>query len=320
MNALPPLKTPISTVTTLGPWVEPLRALQSTRQTQVMGIVNLTPDSFSDGGVNLPKEGHDETSKRSLQCIYDRNFNSYHAGAVIFDLGGESTAPGALQVTEEEELARIMPYLQYLNINRKRFRKKVAISIDTYRSSVIKALHEEVGPKSFDIVNDISAGQMDPQMLSTVAALGKTMILMHMRGTPETMNTLTSYPSGLIPTIAAELLERVAAAEAAGIYRWRIILDPGIGFAKTTEQNLEILRRLDELRDWPGLRGLPWLVGSSRKTFIGKITGVERPDQRTWGTAATVAAAVQGGADVVRVHDVRQMAEVVKMSDAIWRV
>jgi 2-amino-4-hydroxy-6-hydroxymethyldihydropteridine diphosphokinase/dihydropteroate synthase len=194
-------------------------------------------------------------------------------------------------------------------------RKKIAISIDTYRSSVAEAL-DEVG---IDIINDISAGQMDPNMLPTMARLGKTVILMHMRGTPETMNSRTAYPDGLISTIAKELLERVAAAEAAGIYRWRIILDPGIGFAKTSEQNLEILRRFDELRDWPGLRGLPWLVGSSRKNFVGKITGVEEASRRVWGTAATVAAAVQGGADIVRVHDVKEMTQVAKMSDAIWR-
>jgi 2-amino-4-hydroxy-6-hydroxymethyldihydropteridine diphosphokinase/dihydropteroate synthase len=153
-----------------------------------------------------------------------------------------------------------------------------------------------------------------------MASLGKTVCLMHMRGTPATMNKLTDYsPEGLIPTIAQELLQRVAAAEAAGIRRWRIILDPGIGFAKTGTQNLEILRRMEELRDWPGLRGLPWLLGSSRKNFIGKITGVKEPRERVWGTAATVAAAIQGGADIVRVHDVFEMGQVVKMSDAIWR-
>ena len=130
----------------------------------------------------------------------------------------------------------------------------------------------------------------------------------------------TLYPHGLIPTIGAELLERVRAAEAAGIRRWRIILDPGIGFAKTGRQNLELLRRFGELRRYPGLEGLPWLIGTSRKGFIGKITGVTEAKERIWGTAAAVVAAVQGGADVVRVHDVGEMAQVVKMADAIWRV
>ena len=162
---------------------------------------------------------------------------------------------------------------------------------------------------------------MDPEMFPTVARLGLTICIMHMRGTPATMNKLTNYePEGLIPTIAKELLGRIDEAEKAGIRRWRIILDPGIGFAKTAEQNLEILRHFNELRDWPGLKGLPWLVGSSRKRFIGKITGVSEPRDRIWGTATTVAAAVQGGADIVRVHDVKEMSQVVKMADAIWRV
>lgn len=163
---------------------------------------------------------------------------------------------------------------------------------------------------------------MDPEMLPTVARLGTTICLMHMRGTPATMNNLAEYPDsegGLIGGIAKELVERVAAAETAGVRRWRIVLDPGLGFAKVGWQNVDVLRHLDELRFWPGLQGLPWLVGSSRKSFIGRVTGVPTPKERIWGTAATVAAAVQGGADVVRVHDVREMAQVVAMADAIWR-
>lgn len=192
----------------------------------------------------------------------------------------------------------------------------LAISVDTYRASVASAAIAA----GANIINDVSAGTMDSEMLPTAAKLGCTIVLMHMRGTPNTMTSLTSYPDGLIATVAAELLPRVHAAEAAGIFRWRIMLDPGIGFAKTEAQNLEILRRLDELRDWDGLRGFPWVVGASRKGFIGKITGVKEPAQRGWGTAGTVAAAVQGGADVVRVHDVAEMAQVAKMCDAIWRV
>jgi 2-amino-4-hydroxy-6-hydroxymethyldihydropteridine diphosphokinase/dihydropteroate synthase len=291
--------------------------LQSNRQTHVMAIMNLTPDSFSDGGVNLPEDGKEDTHK--IRRLYDRTIAHADKGATIVDIGGQSTAPGTLQVTDAQEISRIFPFVEELNAH-PRFRKKIAISIDTYRSAVVEALDEVGMIGGIDIINDVSAGQMDPNMLSTVARLGKTVVLMHMRGTPQTMNTRTAYPDGLIPTIANELLQRVAEAEAAGIYRWRIILDPGIGFAKNQEQNLEILRRFDELRDWPGLRGLPWLLGSSRKNFVGKITGVKEPPQRVWGTAATVAAAVQGGADIVRVHDVEKMMQVVKMSDAIWRV
>jgi len=280
-----------------------------------MAIINLTPDSFSDGGLNLPNLPRDsEKEQQGMNALYARTFQKFNDGAAIIDIGGQSTAPGVHQVTEAEEISRTIGFIQNLK-DHPRLRKKIAISIDTYHSSVAEAL-DEVG---IDIINDISAGQMDPNMLPTMARLGKTVILMHMRGTPQTMNSRTAYPDGLISTIAKELLERVAAAEAAGIYRWRIILDPGIGFAKTSEQNLEILRRFDELRDWPGLRGLPWLVGSSRKNFVGKITGVEEASRRVWGTAATVAAAVQGGADIVRVHDVKEMTQVAKMSDAIWR-
>lgn len=134
------------------------------------------------------------------------------------------------------------------------------------------------------------------------------------------MNTLTTYPSGVIEGVGSELLARVQAAEKAGIKRWRIILDPGIGFAKTSSQNLELLRRFDELKVFKGLEGFPWVVGASRKGFIGKITGVVEAGERKWGTAAAVAASVRGGADVVRVHDVGEMGEVVSMADAIWRV
>ena len=267
-----------------------------------MAIINTTPDSFSDGGKH---------NSSNLAETIDKFIS---AGVTIFDVGGQSTAPGNPEVSAEEEESRVLPAIAAIRSHPRG--KEVAISVDTYRASVAKAAIEA----GADIVNDVSAGQMDKEMLNTVAALGCTVVLMHMRGTPATMKTLTSYPEGLIPTIANELVERVAKAEAAGIRRWRIILDPGIGFAKTGEQNLEILRRMEELREWPGLAGLPWLVGSSRKAFIGKITGVGEPAQRIWGTAATVVAAVQGGADIVRVHDAGEMALVTKMADAIWRV
>lgn len=267
-----------------------------------MGILNVTPDSFSDGGVHAPEN--------LAQTILDM----VRSGTSIIDVGGQSTAPGREQVSAEEEAARVVPAVQLIRSLPEA--RDVVISVDTYRASVA----EQVVANGADMINDVSAGLLDSDMLPTVARLQKTICLMHMRGTPETMTGLTSYPDGLIPTVASELLARVAAAEAAGIRRWRIMLDPGIGFAKTSEQNLELLRRLDELRYWPGLESLPWLVGTSRKSFVGKITGVAEPARRTWGTAATVVAAVQGGADVVRVHDTAEMAVVAKMADAIWRV
>lgn len=302
----------------------PLRALSPDRKTHVMAILNMTPDSFSDGGV------HANDSAAALTSTV-RSFIGH--GATMIDVGGQSTAPKTPEVSVEEELSRVVPAIQHIRSLPEA--KDVLISIDTYRAVVARAAIEA----GADLVNDISAGTMDPAMLATVAELGATVCLMHMRGTPQTMNQHAVYPptpdlgpsepafrfpssaesEALIGSIAAELLSRVAAAEAAGIRRWRIVLDPGLGFAKIGPQNVDVLRHLDVLRDWPGLRGLPWLVGSSRKSFIGQVTGVPTPKERIWGTAATVSAAVQGGADIVRVHDVKEMAQVVLMSDSIWR-
>ncbi|ROW14491.1 hypothetical protein VPNG_03294 [Cytospora leucostoma] len=338
LNELPPSSPPLTTLTPLSASQPPLQALRPSRKTHVMAILNMTPDSFSDGGSHV-------TTPTSLADTI-RAFVA--AGATMIDVGGQSTAPKRPQVSAAEETARVLPAIQAIRAVPEA--RGVLISVDTYRASVAEAA---VGAGA-DIINDVSAGLLDPDMLGTMARLGKTVCLMHMRGTPETMSSLNDYststggggggggsssssssssgnegdsgppappPSddGLITATAQELLERVAAAEAAGVRRWRIILDPGLGFAKVGAQNLTILRHLAELRSWPGLGGTPWLVGSSRKSFVGKVTGVARPAERVWGTAATVAAAVEGGADVVRVHDVREMAQVVQMSDAIWR-
>ncbi len=289
--------------------MEPLRALKSNRPTHTMAILNVTPDSFSDGGLHLPSNASEVGRYTRL---YSTISSFIDEGATIIDVGGQSSAPGAREVTAEEEMGRVVPAIDLM----KEVRKPFAISVDTYRASVAEAAVKA----GAHIINDIAAGQLDPEMLPTMARLGVTVGLMHMRGTPSTMNNLTEYPNGLIPTIARELLERVAEAEAAGIRRWRIILDPGIGFAKSGEQNLELLRRFDELRDWPGLQGLPWLLGSSRKRFVGTYSGAKKADKRQFGTAVTVAAAIQGGADIVRVHDIKEMVQVVKMSDALWRV
>ena len=269
-----------------------------------MSIINLTPDSFSDGGLHT-------TNSPSSRPFLEKAIS---AGVSILDIGGQSTRPHAPQIPAEEELSRILPTIKA--IRSQPIANQVAISVDTYRASVAA----EAISAGANIINDVSAGQMDPDMLTTMARLGCTVVLMHMRGTPDTMTQLTSYPDGVIKGVATELLERVAAAEEAGIRRWRVILDPGIGFAKTEAQNLELLRRFDELRDWEGLRGLPWVVGASRKAFIGRITGVKEASERGWGTAAAVSAAVKGGADIVRVHDAVEMGQVAKMADAIWRV
>lgn len=269
-----------------------------------MAILNLTPDSFSDGGFH-------KTEPSLLLPLLNRFLA---AGVSIIDIGGQSTRPHAPQITAEDEILRVLPAIKFIR-SHPAF-DKLAISIDTYRASVADAAISA----GANIVNDVSAGQMDHNMLPTIARLGCTVILMHMRGTSETMTTLTEYPSGLLSEVGSELLDRVSAAEKAGIRRWRIILDPGIGFAKNQAQNLELLRRLGELKKSEGLHGLPWVVGASRKSFIGKITGVQKASERSWGTASTVTAAIQGGADIVRVHDAVEMAQVAKIADAIWRI
>jgi len=271
------------------------------RATHIMAIVNMTPDSFSDGGVNEAED---------LGSLIKAHVTS---GATFIDVGGQSSRPNAPDISSEEEINRILPVIEAIKAVPEA--ANVVISVDTYRAAVAEAaIHAGA-----HVVNDISAGQLDPEMLSTVARLGCTYMMMHMRGTPATMTSEEncSYPEGLIPTIAKELSERIEAAQAAGIRRWRLILDPGIGFSKTIEQNLEILGKMQELRAL--LPNYPWLLGSSRKGFIGKITDVEKASERTWGTAATVTAAVQGGADIVRVHDVKEMAAVAKMADAMYR-
>jgi 2-amino-4-hydroxy-6-hydroxymethyldihydropteridine diphosphokinase/dihydropteroate synthase len=305
LSRLPRSNEPLSPLTPLSSGMSNITAYDAKRATRVMSILNVTPDSFSDGGKNY------DIDEETLAGTISAHINS---GATILDVGGQSTRPGAVQVSSEEELSRILPAVKLIRSLPEA--KNTAISIDTYRADVA----DKSVKAGADIINDVSAGLMDDAMLSTVAKLGVTVCLMHMRGTPETMNSLTSYPDGVVETVGRELLERVRAAEAAGIRRWRIILDPGIGFAKTQEQNLELLRRLGDLSKYPGLEGFPWLVGTSRKAFIGKITGVKEAGERTWGTAAAVTAAIQGGADIVRVHDVKEMGQVAKMADAIWRV
>ncbi|RKF61096.1 Folic acid synthesis protein fol1 [Erysiphe neolycopersici] len=305
LNRLP--LSNLSTVTPLADGVEPINSMKSNRKTQIMAIINVTPDSFSDGGKNLKPLSCEEIGINIENYLND--------GASIIDIGGQSSKPFAKEISSEEEIARIIPAIELAREMRRSDAKSFAISVDTYRAKVAEAAVKS----GADIINDVSGGTLDPEMFSTMARLGKTVCLTHMRGIPLTMNSLIDYPDGLIPTIAQEMIRRIEAAEAAGIRRWRIILDPGIGFAKNQNQNLEILRRLDELKDWPGLQGFPWLIGSSRKAFIGKITGVEVPRERIWGTSATVAAAIVGGADIIRVHDVKEMVQVAKVSDAIWR-
>jgi dihydropteroate synthase len=227
------------------------------------------------------------------------------AGADIVDVGGQSTRPQAAEIDVETELNRVIPVIEAV-----RSQLDVPISVDTTRAVVAKAAVEA----GADIVNDISGATFDPDMLATVAALQVPLILMHIRGTPQTMQQLTDYED-LVGEIQAFLQGRIEAAIAVGIDPAHLMIDPGIGFAKTYAQNLELLRRVSEFR----ALGCPILVGPSRKSFIGHILNQPDSQQRVWGTAAACVAAIAGKADVLRVHDVQEMRDVCRVADAIWR-
>lgn len=267
------------------------------QQTYLMGVLNVTPDSFSDGG-----------QFTTLEAALNQARQMVNAGVHILDIGGQSTRPQADDVPLEEELRRVVPVIEALR--REPETASIPISVDTTKAAVARA----AVAAGADLVNDISGAVFDPVMLPTVAELGVPIVLMHLRGTPKTMQQLTDYKD-LIGEIADFLARQVGAALAAGIAPDQMILDPGIGFAKTLTQNLEILRRLPRLRRL----GYPLLVGTSRKSLIGHILNQPDPTQRIWGTAATCCAAIASGADILRVHDVQEMQQVCQVADAIWR-
>lgn len=255
--------------------------------------MNVTPDSFSDGG----RHSSPETALRHAGEMVE-------AGADLVDVGGESTRPGAARVSEEEQLRRVIPVIERLR------GLPIVVSVDTTRAAVARA----AVAAGAHLVNDVSAGLDDPEMLPTVAALGVPIVLMHMRGQPKTMQSLARYED-VTAEVREHLRERRDAAVAAGIRTDRVILDPGIGFAKTAEHDLVLLRRLSEFCEL----GHPLLLGTSRKKFIGRITGDDVPADRVFGTAATVSWGVANGADIVRVHDVTAMAKVVRVVRAIMQ-
>ena len=263
-------------------------------RTYLMGVLNVTPDSFSDGGEFYAPQA----ALAQAQCLVE-------AGADIIDIGGQSTRPGAQQISVEEELQRVLPVVQAV-----RSQMSIPISVDTTRAIVAQQAVEA----GADLVNDISGGTFDPDMLSTVAQLGVQLVLMHIRGTPQTMQQLTEYQD-LMGEIYQFFERQLAAAVHAGIEKSRLIIDPGIGFAKTAEQNLEILRKLPNFRSL----GVPILVGVSRKSFIGRILNQSDPKARVWGTSAACCGAIAGSADILRVHDVLEMRDVCLVADAIWR-
>jgi len=264
------------------------------QRTLIMGVLNVTPDSFSDGGRFFKLDDAIAHAERMAE-----------EGADIIDVGGESSRPGADPVDDDEEKRRVIPVIK--EIAR---RIDLPISIDTYKPSVA----EEAIDSGASIINDITALR-DPRMVD-LAARGKVgVVLMHMKGTPKTMQVSPEYDD-LISEIYSFLDERIEAALQGGVDRDRIMIDPGIGFGKRYEDNIEILRRLREFKSL----GSPILIGTSRKSFIGKALGDLPVEERLEGTAATVAISIANGADVVRVHDVKQMKRVAVMTDAICRL
>jgi dihydropteroate synthase len=257
-----------------------------------MGILNVTPDSFSDGGRH-PSVTAAVTSATDMVA----------AGAVLIDVGGESTRPGSLPVPDDEQIARVVPVV----LGIRNAGVQAIISVDTTRSAVARAALAA----GATVVNDVSAGLDDPAMLPLLAETGADIVLMHMQGTPATMQDSPAYDD-VVAEVSAFLTERLVAAVAAGIDPARVLFDPGIGFGKTTDHNLCLMRALPRLV----ALGRPVLLGTSRKGFIGRVTG-EPVSDRTFGTAATVAWAATHGVAVVRVHDVGPMVRVAAMVRAI---
>jgi dihydropteroate synthase len=275
------------------------RTLVLGERTLIMGVLNVTPDSFSDGGKYFKVKKAVEAALVMQQ-----------AGADIVDIGAESTRPGSLGISAAEELARLLPVLEAL-----RGRLNIPISVDTQKSAVAEIA---IGAGA-EILNDTSGLKHDSRIANVAARHKVTLVLMHMRGTPHAMQKLP-FAKNVVQDVAAGLRHSVTVARRAGVGRSHIILDPGIGFGKSFAQNYELLRKLPDLAKL----GYPLLVGTSRKGFLGATVardGKSVPaDQRMWGTSATVTASILFGAHIVRVHDVCEMAQVARVSDAVCGV
>lgn len=261
--------------------------------THVMGILNVTPDSFSDAGCYLDVER--AVAHAELMAA---------EGATLIDIGGESSRPGSSPVSVDEELARILPVIRAIVGT-----VDVLLSVDTYKTEVARCALET----GAHLINDITALRGDTGMAAVVAEMDAGLILMHMKGTPRTMQQSPQY-NDVVSEICASLQKSIQIAEAQGVAADRIIIDPGIGFGKTMEHNLEILKRLEEFR---GLHK-PLLIGTSRKSFIGNILGLP-VTERVEGTTATVCWAIAHGVDIVRVHDVKANVRAAQMTDALYR-
>ena len=267
------------------------RELVLGEQTLVMGILNVTPDSFADGGLHFDP---DRAVEDGLQMLRD--------GAHIIDVGGESTRPGAEPLPADEELRRVLPVVKRLAS------AGAVVSIDTYKAVVAR----EAMARGAAIVNDVSGLQFDPGMARVVAETGAALVLMHTRGRSTDMYRHADY-ADVMGEICVELEQAMARAEAAGVDRYSIVLDPGFGFAKRAEHSYEALARLDRLASL----GRPILSGPSRKSFLKAAIGEREPSGREWGTAAAVTASILFGAHIVRVHGVREMVDVVRVADRI---
>jgi dihydropteroate synthase len=282
-------------------WQIGSRALQLGKRTLIMGVVNVTPDSFSDGGVNFDR---DRAVEYALELLHD--------GADIIDVGGESTRPGANvvaagdAVTEREELERVLPVISGV----KQKNPQATVSVDTYKAGVARAAVKA----GAEIVNDVSGFLWDPQMRKTLAELKCGAVLMHMRGRPQEWKTLPPL-SDVVTVVKRELRERSDAAVIAGMKRERMVIDPGFGFGKNREENYPLLRRLEEFHQ---LR-LPLLVGVSRKSFIGRALAHNGSDaavaDRLFGTLAAETVAIMKGAHIIRTHDVRACSDAMRIAD-----
>jgi len=264
------------------------------RKTFIMGVVNVTPDSFFDGGVYFDREAAISYGLRLVE-----------EGAELIDVGGESTRPGSLPVDAEEETRRVVPVIERLAKM-----TDIPLSIDTYKADVARRALEA----GASMVNDISGLRFDPGMAEIVAYYNVPVVIMHMKGTPRDMQNNPVYEA-LIPEIIDYLMTCRRIATGAGIRENMIVIDPGIGFGKTCSHNLEIIGNLYEFLPL----GHPVLIGPSRKAFIGKVLGDVPASWRLEGTAAAIAVAIMNGANIVRVHDVKEMVEVAKVADAIKR-
>lgn len=275
------------------------RLIRFGERTYVMGILNITPDSFSGDGLFQQAD--------PLEAAIEQAIRFVNEGADILDIGGESTRPGSLPITVEEELARVLPVVKAVAAAK----LDVIISIDTYKSKVARASLEA----GADWINDVWALEADPELATVAAEFHAPIILMHNRS-KASQAILGRYVGveyqNLLEEIKTSLLKSAAFALEKGVLKENIILDPGIGFGKTTEQNLELVNRLDEIR----ALGYPVLLGPSRKSFIGYTLDLP-PEQRLEGTAVAVAIGIMRGADIIRVHDVQSMVRVARMSDAI---